>query len=133
MASEFRDDKGRLLPGHPGLKPKGARSKLSKRAFESISDSFDDIISTLIAKAKDGETDAARILLSIVLPKDQPVELAELTPNDLIEEIKAGNVTPEEAKKLAGTLKSLSEISELAELRAKLEQLEKLLSDGATR
>ncbi|RWM96174.1 MAG: hypothetical protein EOR86_13275 [Mesorhizobium sp.] len=129
MASNFRDERGRLLPGHPGMKPKGARSKLSRRAFESVSDNFDAIIKTLISKALDGETDVAKILLSIVLPKDQPVELAELTPGDLIEEIKAGNVTPDEAKKLAGTLKSLNEIGELSELRAELDELKQLLND----
>lgn len=111
------------------MKPKGARSKLSRRAFESVSDNFDAIIKTLISKALDGETDVAKILLSIVLPKDQPVELAELTPGDLIEEIKAGNVTPDEAKKLAGTLKSLNEIGELSELRAELDELKQLLND----
>lgn len=124
MADDHRNKDGTFREGHPGYKQKGARSKLSKRAFEFISANFDAIVLKMISKALDGETDAGKLLLSVALPKDQPLEFANgLTPDDLIEEIKAGNVTPDEGKKLAATLKSLTEISKLPEIVERLEKL----------
>jgi len=76
-----------------------------------------------------GETDAIKLLFSMVLPKDQPLEFNKLSPDELVAEIQAGNVTPAEGKALASTLAKLKEIESIDEMRAKIEQLESALSE----
>ena len=125
--AENRDNKGRFTAGNPG-KPRGARSQLSRRAFNTVSESFDGIIAILINKALNGETDAAKLLISMVLPKSPPPEIDDLdTPDDLIAHVSAGNLTPEDGQRLAAMFKTISEAGELSEIRKKLELLEAIL------
>ncbi len=127
--AETRDNKGRFKAGNPG-KPRGARSQLSRKAFTTVSESFDGIITVLIEKALNGETDAAKLLLSMVLPKTPPPDVDDLdTPEDLIAHVSAGNLTPEDGQRLAAMFKTISEAGELTEIRRKLELLESVLSE----
>lgn len=122
-----RDGLGRFVKGTAGKQP-GMRSRLSKRAFRQISDHLDLIVAALLAKAVSGDTDAARILLSQVLPKDQPVELDELSADAVANALMNGEITPNEGKTLSATLEKLRNVQDIDELRAKLDQLEQLLT-----
>lgn len=73
----FRDNKGRLLPGHGGLKPKGASNKLQGEIKEKITEflagkleSIEEVYDLVSAKDKLrflGE------LLGYVLPKSKEI------------------------------------------------------------
>lgn len=120
-----RDGLGRFVKGTAGKQP-GMRARLSKRAFRQISDNLDLIVAALLAKAMSGDTDAARILLAQVLPKDQPIELDELSADAVANALMNGEVTPNESKTLATTLEKLRGVQDLEELRTRLDELEKL-------
>ena len=62
----LRDDKGRLLPGHRGLKPKGASNRLQSEIKEKI---------TLFLS---GKLETLEEIFSQVSPKDKLRFLAEL-------------------------------------------------------
>lgn len=126
--ADTRDARGRFGSNNPG-KPRGARSQLSRKAFTTVSASFDQIIAILIGKALNGETDAAKLLLSMVLPKTPPPDVDDLdAPEDIIAHINAGNLTPEDGQRLAAMFKTISEAGELGRIRDKLELLEAILS-----
>lgn len=128
----IRDERGRFLRGNPG-RPPGTRVKLSKRALRQVHDNFDLLIGVLIYKALEGDTDAAKFLLSLGLPKDQPVDLPELSAQSVADAVMSGEVTPTEGRTLATTLAKLREVQDVDELRARLEELERSLAGRAVR
>lgn len=121
-----RDGLGRFVKGTAGKQP-GMRARLSKRAFRQISDNLDLIVAALLAKAMSGDTDAARILLAQVLPKDQPIELHELSADAVANALMNGEITPNEGKTLSATLEKLRNVQDIDELRVKIDELEKHL------
>jgi len=121
-----RDGLGRFVKGTAGKQP-GMRARLSKRAFRQISDNLDLIVAALLAKAMSGDTDAARILLAQVLPKDPPVELYELSADAVANALMNGEITPNEGKTLSATLEKLRNVQDIDELRVKIDELEKHL------
>lgn len=121
-----RDGLGRFVKGTAGKQP-GMRARLSKRAFRQISDNLDLIVAALLAKAMSGDTDAARILLAQVLPKDQPIELDELSADAVANALMNGEITPNEGKTLSATLEKLRNVQDIDELRVKIDELEKHL------
>lgn len=66
MAEDFRDERGRLRPGHPGLKPRGASNRLQAEIKHKITDFLN------------GELDSLQDIYSQVSPKDKLRFLAEL-------------------------------------------------------
>lgn len=62
----FRDGKGRLMPGHKGLKPKGANNRLQSEVKEKITDFLNGKLETL------------EEIYSEVTPKDKLRFLTEL-------------------------------------------------------
>ena len=128
MADTYRDEKGRLLPGHPGLKPVGARSRLSKAAVKSIGESWDSIVRKLIEQSIGGDVQAAKLLASISLPAGLPVQI-DASPEGLIAAIESGDLSATEMRLVAATVDKLQDLKELAVIRARLTELEAILSD----
>lgn len=131
MGDNYRNKLGQLQSGHPGLKKPGSRAKLSKRAVLSISNNFEPIINSLISNALAGDTQAAKILLSLAVPKDL-IEINDMTPDGLVREINAGNLTAVEMSRVATTLQKICELSELAEIKDRMNELEAILNSGET-
>lgn len=74
-----RDEKGRLLPGHGGLKPKGANSRLPNEIKNKITEFLAGKIETLEEVYSQASTkDKLRFLtelLSYVLPKSKELKI----------------------------------------------------------
>ena len=66
MAEDFRDERGRLRPGHPGLKPRGASNRLQGEIKDKITDFLN------------GELDSLQEIYSQVSPKDKLRFLSEI-------------------------------------------------------
>lgn len=117
-----------MLPGHPGLKPVGARSRLSKAAVKSICESWDNIVQKLIEQSIGGDVQAAKLLASISLPAGLPVQI-DASPEGLIAAIESGDLSATEMRLVAATVDKLQDLKELAVIRARLAELEAILSD----
>lgn len=128
MADSYRDKNGRLLPGHPGLKPVGARSQLSKRAINAVNESWDAVIQKLLEQSIAGDVQAAKLLASITLPAGLPVQI-DATPEGLIAAIESGDLSASEMRLVAATLDKLQDLKELTLIRARLAELEAILAD----
>ena len=123
---------GRFAPGNPGRKP-GSKNKISNEALTAIKSMKDVAIEKLRSKLERGDWDAITFILERILPKGRSVELDDTSPATIATALAEGHLTPDETRSIAAALKSLQDVTELAEIRAKLDELEKLLSNGAAR
>lgn len=123
---------GRFAPGNPGRKP-GSKNKVSNEALTAIKSMKDVAIEQLRSKLERGDWDAITFILERILPKGRSVELDDTSPATIATALAEGHLTPDETRSIATALKSLQDVTELAEIRAKLDELEKLLSDGVAR
>jgi len=127
-----RGPKGRWAEGNPGRKP-GSKNKISNDALAAVRSMKDDAIEQLRLRLQRGEWDAITFILERILPKGRSVELDDTSPATIATALAEGHLTPDETRSIAAALKSLQDVTELAEIRAKLDELEKLLSNGAAR
>lgn len=124
--------------GNPGGRPKGALG-MAGRLRAAIQDDAEQIIQSLIAQAKGGDTAAAKLLLDRVCPALKPeaqaVELEQLATGSLIEKaeavlsaVGAGELAPDVAAQLVQSVATLAKVAEIDQLQQRLESLEKLLT-----
>jgi hypothetical protein len=120
--------------GNPNGRPRGSGEVANLRA--SIAVHVPEIIGQLVQAAKDGEVQAARLLLERVLPPVKPAELAvplALPDGSLTEQGRAvlaavsnGDLAPEQAARLLSAIGSLARVAEIDELAERIEKLEEL-------
>ncbi|MDO9011200.1 MAG: DUF5681 domain-containing protein [Gallionella sp.] len=136
MATEKITKRGRWKEGESGnpngRKPgTGAVAKLR----ESIAAHLPEIITQLVIKAKEGDAQAARLLLERVLPPmkaiEQPVELSlpdgeGMTAQGvaIVQAVAAGILAPGQGAALLTGLGALARIKEIDELEKRITQLE---------
>lgn len=91
---EPRDERGRLLPGHGGMKPKGAKSELRKKVNEFVTEKWDelpDLFNSL--KPKDKLLFFSE-LLPYCLPKLKQIDL-EITNAFAVNQVDLTRLSPE--------------------------------------
>lgn len=118
--------------GNPNGRPPGV-GEVSKLR-ESIAAHLPDIIAQLVNKAKDGDSQAARLLLERVLPPMKAIEQAvTLTLPDgdmtaqgvaIVQAVAAGTIAPGQGAQLLTGLGALARIREIDELERRLTALE---------
>jgi hypothetical protein len=133
-----RAPNGRFAPGNPGGpgRPKGARHA-ALLALDAIGEEgAADVLGAVLQAARDGDLRAAAILLDRVWParKGRAVEVAlppVATAADLVPALAAvagamahGELTPEEARAMAGVLGIQCRALEAAELEHRIALLE---------
>lgn len=120
--------------GNPSGRPPG--SGVSPKLRKAIEKDAPEIIQALIARAKDGDVQAGRVLLDRVFPalKAQAmpvyVQLGENLPEtgeNVIAETLCGNVAPDVGSQLIRALAEQSKLIELEELTKRLKRIEKQL------
>ena len=119
--------------GNPNGRKPGTGEVAKLRA--SIAKDMPEIIAQLVAKAKEGDAQAAKLLLERTIPAmkstDQPVMinlpdgvgLAE-QGETIIQSIASGTLTPSEGNTLLASLGALAKIKEFDELERRLTTLE---------
>lgn len=118
--------------GNPKGKPKGVGSVQKLR--EEIGEQIPAIINQLLAAAKNGDVQAARLLLERVLPPLKAVEQTSpltLPDGSLTEQgravlaaVGAGELAPGQGAQLITAIGSLARVSEIDEIAARLAALE---------
>ncbi len=73
-----RDTLGRFAsgPGNTG-RPRNSRNAVSRATIKAVTDLFSEAVMVLRTKLAEGDLNAAKIVLAIVLPKDRPIEFGE--------------------------------------------------------
>jgi len=121
--------------GNPNGRPPGTGEIAKLR--DSIAAHIPEIIVQLVAKAKEGDTQAARLLLERVLPPMKPIEqpIALSLPDDegitaqgvaIVQAVAAGMLAPGQGAALLTGLGSLARIKEIDELERRITLLEGL-------
>ena len=119
--------------GNPSGRPPGVGEVTKLR--ESIAAHLPEIITQLVTKAKEGDAQAARLLLERVLPALKPIEQAvalSLPQGEgitgqgraIVQAVAEGTLAPGQGAQLLAGLGSLARIVEIDELDARLTKLE---------
>jgi hypothetical protein len=119
--------------GNPNGRPPGV-GKVTKLR-ESIAAHLPEIIAQLVTRAREGDAQAARLLLERVLPALRPVELpVELAlpagegmtaqGRAIVQAVADGTLAPGQGAQLLTGLGSLARIVEIDELEKRITQLE---------
>jgi ethanolamine utilization microcompartment shell protein EutS len=139
-ANSAPNQRGRPFPkgqsGNPAGKPKGARHRLTVLAEKLMADDAEAVTRAVIAAAKSGDMQAARLILDRIAPtrKGRPVAL-ELpsveTAADvlkalgvLVAETASGTITPEEAVMIASVFETKRKAIETVDIERRLAALE---------
>ena len=122
-------------PGNPG-RPKGARHKKTVILEKMMADDSEGIISAMIAAAKAGDVQAAKIVLERILPVPKgrrfEMDLPQIeTVDDLAAAFKVvagqmayGEISPEEAATVASVLESRRRVIETSDLEKRIAAIE---------
>lgn len=136
MEPTEKKKRGKWKTGESG-NPKGRTPGTGEVAKlrESIAAALPEIIAQLVIKAKDGDAQAARLLLERVLPPvkaiEQPVALSlpdgeSITVQGvaIVQAVAAGTLAPSQGAALLTGLGALARIKEIDELTARITALE---------
>lgn len=138
MTDKVKSKRGRWQAGESG-NPHGRKPGTGKIAQlrESIAHQIPDIIDQLIVKAKEGDVQAARLLLERVIPQVKPTEQAvqinlpvdtDLTTQGkyILKAVADGSLMPGQGSALLASLGALVKIKEMDELEKRLTALEQV-------
>lgn len=119
---------GRFMPGFGGRKP-GSRNKKGRAALDAVQALSGEAIAQLRIKLNAGEWTAIRYILDAVLPKGgRTVELDSSDPNALVDAAAMGEISPEEAARLAQAFKTAGDAADVKELKRQVDELEGLIT-----
>lgn len=134
MTASKSDTKWR--PGQSG-NPRGKKPGTGRiaRLRDAIGEELPDILTILIKQAKEGDTQAAKILLEKVLPPMRPTEtLVEISlPPDtslsgkaeaILQAVAAGTLAPGQGAQMLSGLGNVARLREVDELTKRIEALE---------
>lgn len=117
--------------GNPRGRPKGTAK--AAKLMRAIEEDLPAIITSMAEAAKDGDVQAARLLLDRAVPALKPVERPATFPHAvtlgdtgeaILATAAAGKLTPGQASQLISGVVGLSRVRESDELVKRLEQLE---------
>ena len=142
MTTTERKKRGRWKAGESG-NPKGRTPGTGEVAKlrDSIALHLPDIIAQLVTRAREGDAQAARLLLERVLPALKPMEqpVALSLPDGegitaqgraIVHAVAAGTLAPGQAAQLLTGLGSLARIVEIDELEKRIALLEGAKNDN---
>lgn len=122
--------------GNPKGKPKGARHTATQITYALIEGNLQEVLETVVERAKNGDMTACRMILDKVLPntKDRSVTI-DLPPiNDLdgvglaqaqiLQAVANGNITPNEGERIAAIIEARRRSIETIDLESRISQLE---------
>ena len=124
------------VSGNPKGKPTGTRSKATRLLMALMDDGANAITQAVIAKAKEGDLVAARIILDRLIPpaKERPITMTLPDTSDasgisaaqsaILQAVGAGDLLPGEGAILSGIVETRRKAIETQELDARITALE---------
>jgi len=133
-ADPRRDAQGRWLPGMaPGRKP-GSKNKTGVAELRKVQSFASEAIAKLVERMRDGDMGAVRFILEYTLPRGgRTVDLGSNEPNAIMDAATSGEISPDEAARLAQAAKTVGDAAELKELKRQVEELELLITSMTKR
>ncbi len=128
-----RRPNGTFGPGNPG-RVRGSKNKVSLASLKAVQDLSSEAIAKLKERVTAGDMTAIKLVLEYTLPKGgRTVELDSSDPNAIIDAAVMGEISPDEAARLAQATKTASEAAELKDLKRQVEELELLITSLSKR
>ena len=122
--------------GNPKGKPKGVRHKASQLSYALMEGNLEQVLETIIDRAKNGDMTACRMIIDKVLPnsKDRPINL-DLPPienldgvgkaqAEILQAVSTGDITPNEGERIASIIEARRRSIETIDLEARISRLE---------
>ena len=122
--------------GNPSGRPAGARNKTTVLCEKLMADDAEGVVAAVIAAAKDGDIQAARLVLDRIVPprKDSPIRFdlppiksagdAALAMTAVLNAVASGELTPSEAGDVAKLIELFTKTHEVCELERRIVALE---------
>ena len=122
--------------GNPKGKPKGIRHTATQITYALLEGNLQEVLETVMERAKNGDMTACRMILDKVLPntKDRPIALDLPSINDLegvgkaqseiLHAVATGDITPNEGERMAAIIEARRRSIETIDLEARISQLE---------
>jgi hypothetical protein len=119
---------GKFLPGFGGRK-RGSRNRVSHNSLVAVQALSSEAVAQLAVRMRAGDMQAIRLILEYTLPRGgRTIELESNDPNAIIDAAAHGEISPDEAARLAQAVKTAGDAAELKELKRQVEELELLIS-----
>tara|TARA_R110000772_G_scaffold22737_6_gene61300 strand:+ start:552 stop:1031 length:480 start_codon:yes stop_codon:yes gene_type:complete len=126
--SETRDATGRFVPGHSIGRPKGSKSAFNKQVLAALGDLTSQAMAVLKERLNQNDLKAATFVLARFLPEHRLTDVGSVDPTAWADAMATGEITVSEAGKAAQALKTISDAGEVKELRARLDEIETLIT-----
>jgi Family of unknown function (DUF5681) len=122
--------------GNPKGKPRGVRHTATQISYALMEGNLEEVLATVIERAKGGDMTACKMVLDKVLPntKDRPIALEIPLINDLndvgnaqaeiLQAVASGSITPNEGERVASIIEARRRSIETIDLEARISQLE---------
>lgn len=122
--------------GNPKGKPRGARHAATQISYALMEGNLEEVLATVIERAKSGDMAACKMVLDKVLPntKDRPIALEMPLINDLndvgnaqaeiLQAVANGSITPNEGERVASIIEARRRSIETIDLEVRISQLE---------
>lgn len=124
-----RGPDGRFGTGNAfGGRKVGAKGKFNASALDNLGNLVGPSFAVLKDKLAAGDLKAAMFVLTRFLPDSRVIDMPSGEPSAWADAMAAGEITVGEAGKAAQALKVIADASEVRELRARLDELETLIS-----
>ncbi len=122
--------------GNPKGKPKGVRHTATQISYALMEGKLEEVLATVIERAKNGDMAACKMVLDKVLPntKDRSIALEMPLINDLkdvgnaqaeiLQAVANGSITPNEGERVSSIIEARRRSIETIDLEARISQLE---------
>ena len=122
--------------GNPKGKPRGVRHAATQISYALREGNLEEVLATVIERAKSGDIAACRMIVDKVLPntKDRPIALDLALINDLdgvgkaqaeiLQAVSVGDITPNEGERIASIIEARRRSIETIDLEARICRLE---------
>ena len=122
--------------GNPKGKPRGVRHAATQISYALMEGNLEEVLVTIIERAKSGDMTACRMIVDKVLPntKDRPIALDLPLINDLdgvgkaqseiLQAVSVGDITPNEGERIASIIEARRRSIETIDLEARICRLE---------
>lgn len=124
------------VSGNPKGKPKGARNKTTELSYALMEGNLEEVLTTVIERAKQGDMVACRMIVDKVMPnsKERPVAIDLPAIEDLegvgkaqteiLQAVASGDITPNEGERIAAIVEARRRSIETIDLESRISRLE---------